>query len=336
MIPQLVDKEQPSDWQVQLKNSVTRLDELLALVDLSADQVPVNLSTSQPFPLRVPRGFVQRMRRGDPFDPLLLQVLPLEDEEALVPDYQLDPLQERAYNPLPGLIHKYPGRVLLTVTGGCAIHCRYCFRRHFPYAENNPGQRGWQPVLDYVSADPSIHEVILSGGDPLLVKDSVLAQLAQRISTLSHVTTLRLHSRLPIVLPDRISTEFIHWVSQLPLRVVMVIHCNHPNEIDSAVGIAIAKMHQVNITVLNQAVLLKGINDTAETLSALSEKLFEKGVLPYYLHLLDKVQGAAHFAVAEAQAKQLLREVADRLPGYLVPKLVKEIPGRKAKQMLCF
>lgn len=282
------------------------------------------------FPLRVPRGFVSRMQKGNPDDPLLRQILPMGDEIIANPEFTLDPLDEKSFNPIPGLLHKYQGRVLLTLAGACAVNCRYCFRRHFPYQENTP-RKEWKSILDYIAADTTIYEVILSGGDPLLAKDDYLSKCIHDLASISHLSILRLHSRLPIVLPQRITPELLAVLTATSLSTVMVVHCNHANELDDAVATAIEQLRRKKIMVLNQSVLLKGINDSVEALVTLSQQLFKFGILPYYLHLLDKVQGAAHFEVNESRAKVLIEGMRERLAGYLVPRLVKEQVAGKYK-----
>jgi len=271
------------------------------------------------------------MKKGDIHDPLLQQILPLGAELQEHPGFVKDPLNETAVNPISGLLHKYHGRVLLTVIGTCAINCRYCFRRSFPYHENNPGTAGWEKALEYIANDSSITEVIFSGGDPLVATDKYLFTLSQKIAAIPHVKTLRIHTRLPIVLPERITTDFIEWFTSSRLKPVLVVHCNHPQEINEEVAVRLHKLRDAKITLLNQAVLLKNINDKADILIKLSETLFEHGVLPYYLHLLDRTRGTAHFEVEEARAKQLIAKIMQKLPGYLVPKLVREIAGAPAK-----
>jgi len=320
-----------ASWQTALSNVITDIDELCAILGLNSELIFPAQQAQQLFPMRIPRSFVQRMEKGNPKDPLLLQVLPVAEELIVMPGYTSDPLQEKVVNPLSGLLHKYHGRVLLLVAGGCAVHCRYCFRREFPYAENAPGVNGWNAVLDYIAADASITEVIFSGGDPLIVKDKVLTELVQKIALIPHVQRLRIHTRLPIVIPERINAELLQWLTQTRLQPVVVLHCNHANEINAAVATAIQKLRQAGITVLNQSVLLKDVNDNAAALIALSEKSFATGMLPYYLHVLDRVQGAAHFFVPEQTAQQLVQEMMAKLPGYLVPKLVREEPGAASK-----
>ncbi len=318
-------------WQNELADIIRSPEELFALLELDPTQLPAALAASRDFALRVPRAFAERMRKGDPEDPLLRQVLPLGDELQGAPGYSQDPLGEAAANPHPGLIHKYHGRVLLIVSGGCAINCRYCFRRHFPYADNNPGRARWQAALDYIAADDSITEVIYSGGDPLNAPDRQLAWLTERVAAIDHVQRLRIHTRLPVVLPNRIDEDCLRWLTDHRLKTALVIHSNHPRELDDSVGAALNRLRQAGITLLNQAVLLRGINDRVETLAELSERLFEWGVLPYYLHLLDPVAGAHHFDVPDTEARGLIDALRARLPGYLVPRLVREIAGEPNK-----
>jgi len=302
---------------------------LLAYLELPTP--PESHDDEQAFVTRVPLGFAKLMEKGNPNDPLLLQVLASTSENALVPGYKAHPLEESAYNPVPGLIHKYRSRVLLTVTGSCAIHCRYCFRRHFPYQDNNPGKKGWHKAFEYIQNDDRIDEVILSGGDPLMAKNGHLAVLLEGLAAIPHIKIIRMHSRIPIVEPERIDANFCNLFDHGRFRVVMVLHTNHANELSREVAEACARMRATGMQLLNQSVLLKNINDSAEALIALSRKLWSLGVLPYYLHELDKVQGAAHFEVNSTQAKHLMAKLSEALPGYLVPKFVVEIPGRPNK-----
>ena len=318
-------------WQTALKNSITTIDALLRQLDLYAADVGMSESACKSFPLRVPLSFVQRMKKGNPKDPLLRQVLPLQQELVNTPGYTHDPLGEEAVSKAPGLLHKYHGRILLTITGACAINCRYCFRRHFPYSRHGIDSRGWEPAINYIKHNADIQEVILSGGDPLVAKDSHLAALVGRLTTIRHIKRLRIHTRLPIVLPERINDELLAWLRNTPLDKVMVIHCNHPQEVNNNVGNALRKLRQLPVTILNQAVLLKGVNDSADTLIDLNNILFKYGVMPYYLSLLDQVAGAAHFNVTQKEAVTILQELMQRLPGYLVPKLVKEQQGATSK-----
>lgn len=320
------------NWQQALADIVRDPLELFELLQLDRSQIPAALKACLEFPLRIPRDFIDRMQPGDWNDPLLLQVLPAARELDYQPGFCSDPLQERDSNPVPGLIHKYHGRVLLIVSGGCAVHCRYCFRRHFPYQDNNPSREDWRQAVDYIRADRSIKEVIFSGGDPLVASDRQLAYLVAQLADIEHLTTLRIHSRLPVVIPQRIDDGCLSWMTATRLRPVMVIHSNHANEIDQQVVGALSQLQRAGVITLNQTVLLAGINDAAEPLAALSERLFAAGCLPYYLHLLDQVSGAAHFDVPESTAQRIVREMLDRLPGYLVPRLVRELPGAPAKQ----
>lgn len=330
IIPGTERLQQPPDWQTQLAQAITDPEVLLHELDLPLDLLPATVKASQAFRLRVPRGFVDRMRRGDREDPLLRQVLPLGEELDDAEGYSHDPLQELNAMPVPGVLHKYRGRVLLTSTGACAVHCRYCFRRHYPYQQANP-HRQEQQTLDYLRNNPQISEVILSGGDPLTLSDAKLSRLVEAIENLPHIERLRIHSRVPVVLPARVDTALLAWLQASRLQVVLVIHCNHANEIDSSVEAALKQLQTAGVTLLNQSVLLRGVNDHLETLSTLSERLFATGVLPYYLHQLDPVAGAAHFEISDKTAKILINQLASSLPGYLVPRLVREIPGHPAK-----
>lgn len=333
MIPVSPLRAQPGDWRQALREAITDPAELLAALDLSA--LAARLPADQAgFPMKVPRGFAARMRRGDAHDPLLRQVLPLDDELRRVEGFGIDAVGDLASRGATGVLHKYAGRVLLIATGSCAVHCRYCFRRHFPYAEETAARERWTPALDYIGADRSITEVILSGGDPLSLATSKLAELSAALSRISHIRRLRIHSRLPIVLPERVDPELLGWLSALPWPTTIVLHANHGNELDAAVASACQRLRSAGVPLLNQAVLLRGVNDTAEALQALSERLFELGVLPYYLHLLDRVHGSAHFEVADQPAQALLQQLRERLPGYLVPRLVREIAGVAHKSPL--
>lgn len=322
--------ERPS-WQEQLSDLIRDPGELISLLGLAPAQLPQALAASKTFALRVPRAFVGRMEHGNPNDPLLRQVLPLGEELLAAPGYSSDPLGEAEANELPGLIHKYKGRVLLLLSTSCAINCRYCFRREFPYSENKPGRDHWRRVFDYIAADSSIREVIFSGGDPLTASNKQLAWFMSEVAAIPHIKRLRIHTRLPVVVPDRVDSALVSLLAEQSLPVVMVIHSNHANEIDLEVRESLAKLKAAGVTLLNQAVLLKGVNDSIEALTELSERLFDSSVLPYYLHLLDKVNGAAHFDVPEGQAKALYQKLLKELPGFLMPKLVREIAGRPSK-----
>ncbi|WP_257388551.1 EF-P beta-lysylation protein EpmB, partial [Tahibacter caeni] len=280
------------------------------------------------------RGFVARMRAGDPADPLLRQVLPLAAELASQPGFTADAVGDLAARSAHGVLQKYAGRALLIATGSCAVNCRYCFRRHFPYAEETAAAGRWREAVAAVAADPTIDEVILSGGDPLSLSDAKLAELTAALRDVPHVRRLRLHTRLPVVLPERVDAGLLTWLAALPLQKVVVLHANHANEFDASVDTACAALHAAGCTLLNQAVLLRGVNDDADALAALSERAFAAGVLPYYLHQLDRVLGAAHFEVADDAALALVEALRQRLPGYLVPRLVRELAGEKSKTPL--
>lgn len=325
---------QPRRWQQAMREAVRDPRELLAMLGLEQAALAIPDRAAAQFPLRVPRGFVARMRHGDPHDPLLRQVLPLDDELRPAPGYSLDAVGDAAARVGHGVIHKYAGRALLVATGSCAVHCRYCFRRHFPYAGETAAAGGWQEAVAAVRADPTITEVILSGGDPLSLSTPRLAELSGLLATIPHLRRLRIHTRLPIVLPERIDDDFVGWIARLPWPVAVVVHANHAREFDAAVDRAMSRLREAGASVLNQAVLLRGVNDSAEALATLCERGFEAGVLPYYLHQLDRVAGAAHFEVPDAEALALHRALVARLPGYLVPKLVREVAGDPAKHAL--
>ncbi|UCC57555.1 MAG: EF-P beta-lysylation protein EpmB [Gammaproteobacteria bacterium] len=330
MIPRTEHLENVPVWQTALAQAIGSVQELLDLLQIDPAMYHETPSNAD-FPLRVPHSFAARMQAGNINDPLLRQVLPLPAEEENSAGYLTDPLAEQGAMASPGLLHKYHGRVLLTVTGACAVHCRYCFRRHFPYSNANPLAAHREEVLKYLYSHREITEVILSGGDPLVLPDSRLRVLSAQLAAIPHIRTLRLHTRLPVVLPERVDEQLLGWIGNHPGRVVIVIHCNHPNEIDAGVAAGLKQLAHTGATLLNQSVLLKGINDRPDTLKDLSESLFAIGVLPYYLHQLDRVQGAAHFEVSDARASQLMQQLHATLPGYLVPRLVREIPGLPGK-----
>jgi EF-P beta-lysylation protein EpmB len=321
----------PVRWQALWRDAIRDPRELLDLLGLPELSARVSDAAAVQFPLRVPRGFAARMRPGDPADPLLRQVLPVDDEDRVVPGFGLDAVGDREARGGTGVIHKYEGRALLVATGSCAVHCRYCFRRHFPYGEETAAANQWREALDYLAADRSIAEVLLSGGDPLSLATPKLAEFTGALAALPHVRRVRLHTRLPVVLPERVDGELLAWLSGLPQQVVVVIHANHAQEIDAPVAEALAALRGTGATLLNQAVLLRGVNDDTATLAALSERLFDAGVLPYYLHQLDRVAGTAHFEVPEDRARALHAGLAACLPGYLVPRLVREVAGAAAK-----
>jgi EF-P beta-lysylation protein EpmB len=314
-----------------MSEAITDPAELLQVLQLPLDLLPAAIAAAALFPLRVPRPYLQRIRPGDRNDPLLLQVLPLQQEQNHHPEWVDDPVGDLDAERVPGLLHKYRGRVLLMTTGACAVHCRYCFRRHYPYSGKALGHSAQRTAIDTIRSDPSITEVILSGGDPLSLSDQRLAALAKELQDIPHLQRLRIHTRQPIVLPQRVDPQLTDWISTCRFPVVVVLHCNHPHELDQPVLDAITRLSNAGARLLNQSVLLRGINDDADTLSQLSEQLFAAGVLPYYLHLMDKVSGAQHFDVSRDHALALHQRLRDRLPGYLLPRLVNEQAGQAAK-----
>ena len=324
----------PVRWQQALREAVRDPRELLGLLGLDRLVPRLSDEAAGQFPLRVPRGFVARMRHGDPRDPLLRQVLPLDDEMRPMPGFGLDAVGDGAAKTAPGVIQKYRGRALLVATGSCAIHCRYCFRRHFPYAEETAARDGWRDAVDLIRRDASIEEVLLSGGDPLSLSNGKLAELTGALADIPHLRRLRIHSRLPIVVPERVDDGLMGWLTALPWPVTLVVHANHANEFDGTVDAALGRLRAAGVHLLNQAVLLRGVNDSVDALGALSERGFAAGVLPYYLHQLDRVAGVAHFEVDDARARALHAGLAARLSGYLVPRLVREIPGDTGKRPL--
>jgi EF-P beta-lysylation protein EpmB len=325
---------EPRTWQQELAEAITSPEELAAALGLSLGALAGAHEAGRHFPLRVPRSFVARMRPGDPDDPLLRQVLPVAGELADAAGYATDPVGERAALRAPGLLQKYRGRALLITTPACAVHCRYCFRREFPYAEQNGESPRWSEALAEIAADTSLEEIILSGGDPLSLSNARLESLTRALAAIRHVHRIRVHTRQPVVLPSRVDDGLLHWLRTSTLPVVLVLHVNHPNELDGELAAACARLRATGVTLLNQSVLLAAVNDDVEVLSELSLRLFDAGVLPYYLHALDPVRGAAHFAVPDERARSLAGQLAARLPGYLVPRLVREMPGAPAKVAL--
>lgn len=324
-------RERAAAWQAELADAVRDPDELCRLLDLDPTAAEAARGGAAAFSLLVPRAFVARMRKGDPHDPLLRQVLPTGDELRAVEGFGADPLEEMTALAAPGLVKKYAGRALLLATGACAVNCRYCFRREFPYAESGATRAGVEAGVEAIAADDSIHEVILSGGDPLLLDDDRLGRLVARLEEIPHVRRLRIHSRLPIVLPSRVTDGLAAILAATRLACVVVVHANHPAELDASVAAAVARLGGARAILLNQAVLLAGVNDSADVLAQLSERLIEIGVVPYYLHLLDRVRGTAHFEVSEEKARRLHESLRARLPGYAVPRLAREVPGEPAK-----
>jgi EF-P beta-lysylation protein EpmB len=323
-----------STWQRDLSRAITDPAQLLTELELDPGLAAPARAASSAFGLRVTRSYLARIRRGDRDDPLLRQVLPRAEELIESPGYGPDPLQEHEATRAPNLLQKYAGRALLITTQACAIHCRYCFRREFPYSEQAETEEGagrFSAALAALAADTSIEEVILSGGDPLSLSDARLARITDAIAAMPHVQRIRVHTRQPIVLPSRVDAGLVAWLRGIRLPTVVVLHTNHANEIDDEVRSACAKLRAAGVTLLNQSVLLRGVNDDVDTLAHLSRALVDAGVMPYYLHLPDRVRGTAHFDVVEADAQRLVERLSARLSGYLVPRLVREVPGAPYK-----
>jgi EF-P beta-lysylation protein EpmB len=331
--PEAVKRATPQPaWRASLARAIRDPEELVRALGLPDELLEPARRTAALFPLLVPRELLARMRRGDPADPILRQVLPLgEEEEDPGAGYSTDPVGESRAVQAPGLLRKYAGRALLLAAPACAVHCRYCFRRHHPYEDVPRGLEAWEPALDHLRSDPTLDEVILSGGDPLVLPDELLGRLAERLAGIPHLTRLRVHTRLPVVIPSRVTEALLSWLTGTRLTPVVVVHANHPNELDDVCRAALRRLVDRGITVLNQSVLLRGVNDDLETLLALCRALVETGVLPYYLHALDPVQGAAHFAVPDEQGRALVAGLREHLPGYAVPRFVREIEGAASK-----
>lgn len=318
-------------WQRGLASAIRDPDELLDVLRLPDTYREAARRAARLFPLLVPMSFVSRMEPGNPQDPLLLQVLPLAAEVADQPGFVTDAVGDLAARKAPGLLHKYQGRALLIAAGACAVHCRYCFRRHYDYGEAPKRLADWEPAFQILRDDPSIHELILSGGDPLMLTDRRLGDLIARAEAISHLRRLRIHTRLPIVLPERITASLLELLTNGRMTPIVVVHSNHPRELDGTCGAALRQLVRAGCTVLNQAVLLRGINDQAETQVELCERLIDLGVIPYYLHQLDQVAGVEHFAVPDEHGRELLATLRARLPGYGVPQFVREIAGEPHK-----
>lgn len=335
MIPRIPPAEKTRQWQHLLTQAITSADTLYQYLGLDMANLPGALQAARQFRVMVPPGYLRKIQPGEPSDPLLLQVLP-QAAEVLPqpPGYTNDPVGDHVAAATPGLIHKYHGRVLLIATGACAVHCRYCFRRHYPYDEASASPRQLESALDYIRRHSDIEEVILSGGDPLMLSDERFHALLASLEAIPHLQRLRIHSRLPIVLPERITPDLTTDLSASRLRAIMVMHCNHPSEIDNGVVGAIDALHRAGIILFNQSVLLRGVNDSAETLESLCKQLFSHQVQPYYLHLLDRVAGAAHFEIDESEATSVYAELAARLPGYMMPRLSREVAGDHSKRII--
>ncbi len=322
------------DWLQQLADVITDPDELLRILFLNEHpHLQQGSGARRLFPLRVPRAFVARMQPGNASDPLLLQVLTAREEFITAPGFTHDPLDEQR-SVVPGLLHKYRNRALLLVKGGCAVNCRYCFRRHFPYQDNQGNKANWLQALDYIRQHPELDEIIFSGGDPLMAKDHELSWLLDQLEDIKHIRRLRIHTRLPVVIPARITATLCQRLGSSRLQVLMVTHINHANEIDPPLRDSMAQLKQAGVTLLNQSVLLRGVNNDADVLATLSNALFDAGILPYYIHVLDKVQGAAHFMVDDDEARQLMKGLLSRVSGYLVPRLTREVGGEPSKTPL--
>lgn len=318
-------------WQQQQADAITDLHELLELLQLTLADLPRALQACAEFPLRVPRSFVARMEKGNPEDPLLRQVLAIGEEMDETPGFSHDPLAEAQHTPVPGILHKYHGRVLFIVTGACAVNCRYCFRRHFPYSDYMPTRERFGEALAWLAQQTDVNEVILSGGDPLTLTDRKLKELVDAMAEIPHLKRLRIHSRSPVMIPERINEELVELLGNERWQSVLVLHANHANELSAELAKRVRHLRERSVTVLNQSVLLAGVNDTVAEQEALANRLFDCGVLPYYLHQLDKVQGAAHFMVSDEEALRLMAELRTRLPGFLLPQLVRENAGDKSK-----
>jgi EF-P beta-lysylation protein EpmB len=333
-IPKPENQHFTKTWQQQLADAFTNIEELCHYLNLSPDAMPVSVFAAKQFALRVPLNFASCMEKGNPDDPLLRQVLPIKDELLAYPGFSADPVGDLVSVTDTGILHKYQGRVLFINTGSCAINCRYCFRRNFPYADLQLSKQKESAAIQSIQDDSSITEVILSGGDPLLLNDSRLSRLIAQLGEINHLKRIRIHSRLPIVLPARITVDLINTLKLSPKQIILIVHCNHANEINASVVAACNILKNSGITLFNQSVLLKGVNNDANVLCDLSERLFSHGIIPYYLHLLDKATGTGHFEVSRQEALELIRQVQATLPGYLVPKLVTEQAGSTSKQYI--
>jgi EF-P beta-lysylation protein EpmB len=322
--------EEDVAWRDELRQGFREPNSLLRALGLNPEAFDLPTVGETRFPFRVTTAYASRMRHGDAQDPLLLQVLPDARELLVTTGYSDDPVGEFSFTEGQNLIQKYAGRALLVMTGSCAINCRYCFRRAFPYSET-AGRSALDRGLAAIAADVSIREVILSGGDPLMLDNAAIENVLTHIATIKHVTRVRFHTRLPVVLPGRITEGLLRILGDSPLSIVVVIHANHPHEIDAATALALTRCRNADVTLLNQSVLLRRINDNVVTLADLSERLFAAKVLPYYIHLLDRVSGTAHFEVTAARALELERQLRARLPGYLMPRFVREVAGAEAK-----
>lgn len=333
MIARTAPHGQAPDWRRDMAQAITDPAELLRLLELSPALLPAAQAATHCFGLRVPRGFIELMEPGNPDDPLLRQVLPLAEELLEIPGFNDDPVGDQAALQGPGVLGKYRGRTLLIASAACAVHCRYCVRRAFPYTGQQASQGHWQPALESLRQDPDLREVILSGGDPLSLDDGRLEELLMELTTIPQLHRLRIHTRLPVMIPERVTQRLLDLLQCIRLRSVVVLHLNHPRELAEPLMRALRPLRQVT-TLLNQSVLLRSVNDDPDVLANLSERLFDAGILPYYLHMLDRVRGAAHFQVDQPHAQNLIMTLRERLPGYLVPRLAREEQGAAAKTLI--
>ena len=322
------------DWREAMRSAIRDAATLCRTLELPDRFLDSAQRASRDFGVFAPLGYVSRMRVGDPADPLLRQVLPLEEELIATPGFRSDPVEDRQATLLPGMLQKYQGRVLLVTTGTCAIHCRYCFRREYPYSEGQLGGDRWAAPLQRIAEDSSIEEVLLSGGDPLTLPDSTLSDLLTRLGAIPHLRRVRIHTRLPIVIPQRVTRELVGMLGESNLTPILVVHANHAAELSVEVAEAMEHLMGGGVPLLNQSVLLRGVNDSVTALADLSRRLIDLRVMPYYLHQLDPVSGAAHFQVPIATGRQLVRDLRAILPGYAVPRYAREVPGEPAKQIL--
>ncbi|MDH2923881.1 L-lysine 2,3-aminomutase [Nicoletella semolina] len=328
-----LESSERAEWLQDLAEAFTDPKALLEYLELDVSAFEQDILARQLFSMRVPRPFAEKMQKKSRNDPLVLQAMSAKDEFIQAEGFTKDPLEEQ-HSPAPNILHKYHNRLLFMVKNSCAINCRYCFRRHFPYNEIKNGKTVWQQSLSYIASHPELEEVIFSGGDPLMAKDEELDWLVAQLEQISHIKTLRIHSRLPVVIPNRVTHKLCTIFEKSSLNIVFITHINHANEIDAYFKQKMIELKQAGVVVLNQSVLLKGVNDNAQTLKQLSDKLFDYGILPYYLHALDKVEGAHHFLVDEQKAFSIYKELQQITSGYLVPKFVREEPFEPNKTLL--
>lgn len=329
------NKAQYGSWQEQLSQSKLTTAELLARLKLESHPLATS-QAEQLFELRVPPAYIDKIAINTPDDPLLLQIMPQSAEFNKVDGFSDSPLEEERFSPVKGLIHKYANRVLLMASSSCAINCRYCFRRAFPYEEHRQAKQDWQAAFAYIKAHENLDEVILSGGDPLTLNNAYLSWLLKEIDSIAHIKRIRIHTRMLLSIPERIDEALLSTIESLAKQVILVTHCNHPNELGPELKNSLTALKKAGVTLLNQSVLLKHINDSADTLKSLSLALFDLGILPYYLFLFDRINGAAHFEVNEADSLDIYQQLLTKLPGYLVPRLSQEIPGEHYKSLATF